>query len=186
MTKYEETMSDLTNLELRLQRVEDQLELLRLEGAYAYFYDRDEGQAWAALFTEDGVYSGRQLAGMGEPNFIQGRANLAKFCQADRSSCVHMLHLPHFAIDGDTATARILVQHRGQFIEHGRPTQTQATGCYDVTYRRTGEGWRIHRRVNTFYERQVQIAFGFEPSIPDIDVPPRPKSGEYPYRDRRG
>ncbi len=33
-------MSDLKNLELRLKRVEDQLELLRLEGAYAYFYDR--------------------------------------------------------------------------------------------------------------------------------------------------
>ena len=30
-------MSDLNSLELRLRRVEDQLELLRLEGAYAYF-----------------------------------------------------------------------------------------------------------------------------------------------------
>jgi hypothetical protein len=185
MTEGEETMSDLNKLELRLKRIEDQLELLRLEGAYAYFYDRGEGQAWAALFTEDGAYSGRQLAGMGEPNFVQGRANLAKFCEADPVSCVHMLHLPHFAIDGDTATSRILVQHRGQFIEHGRPTQTQATGCYDVSYRRTGEGWRILRRVNTFYERQVNIAFGFEPSVPNLDVPPRPESGEYPYRDRR-
>ena len=87
--------------------------------------------------------AGRQRAGMGEGNLVQGRANLAKFCEADRVSCVHMLHLPHFVIDGDAATSRILVQHRGQFIEHGRPTQTQSTGCYDVTYRRTGEGWRI-------------------------------------------
>src|SRR6476620_5443513 len=120
-------MSDIKNLELRLKRVEDQLELLRLEGAYAFFYYRGEGQAWAALFTEDGVYSGRQLAGMGEPNFVQGRANLSKFCEADTVSCVHMLYLPHFAIDGDTATSRILVQHRGQFIEHGRPNETQST-----------------------------------------------------------
>jgi hypothetical protein len=178
-------MSDLNSLELRLKRVEDQLELLRLEGAYAFFYDRGEGQAWAALFTEDGVYSGRQLAGMGEPNFVQGRANLTRFCESDPVSCVHMLHLPHFAIDGDTATARILVQHRGKLIEHGRPTQTQATGCYDVAYRRTGEGWRINRRVNTFYDRQVDIAFGFERSVPDLEVPPRPESGEYPYRDKR-
>ena len=181
-------MSDLKSLELRLSRVEDQLELLRLEGAYAFFYDRGDGQGWAALFTEDGVYSGRQLAGMGEPNFIQGRANLTRFCEAGRSvSCVHMLHLPHFMIDGDTATSRILIQHRGKMIdEHGRPTQTQSVGCYDVSYRRTGEGWRIHRRVNTFYERQMHIAFGFERSIPDLDVPPRPESGEYPYRDSRG
>jgi hypothetical protein len=178
-------MSDIKNLELRLKRIEDQLELLRLEGAYAYFYDRGDGQEWAGLFTEDGFYAGRQRAGMGEGNLVQGRANLAKFCEADRVSCVHMLHLPHFVIDGDTATSRILVQHRGQFIDHDRPTQTQSTGCYDVTYRRTGEGWRIQRRVNTFYERQVNIAFGFEPSIPDIEAPPRPASGEYPYRDRR-
>jgi hypothetical protein len=180
-------MSDLTNLELRLKRVEDQLELFRLEGAYAYFYDRGEGQAWAALFTEDGAYSGRERVGLGEPNFIQGRANLAKFCEADPVSCVHMLHLPHFTIDGDTATARIFVQHRGQFVdEQGRATQTQATGCYDVSYRRTGEGWRILRRVNTFFERQVNSAFGFEPAVPDLTVPARPASGEYPYRDRRG
>ena len=59
-------MSDLNSLELRLKRIEDQLELLRLEGAYAYFYDRGDGQAWAALFTEDGFYAGRQHAGMGE------------------------------------------------------------------------------------------------------------------------
>ena len=180
-------MSDLKNIELRLKRIEDQLELLRLEGAYAYFFDRGEGQEWAALFTEDGVYSGRQLAGLGEPNFVQGRTNLAKFCEANRVSCVHMLHLPHFSIDGNSATSRILVQHRGKRIdEHNRPTQTESTGCYDVAYRRTGEGWRIHRRVNTFYDRQVQIAFGFQPSVPDLDVPPRPESGEYPYRDRRG
>lgn len=180
-------MSDMKNIELRLKRVEDQLELLRLEGAYAFYYDRGDGPGWANLFTEDGVYSGRQFAGMGEPNFIQGRANLAKFCEAGRRvSCVHMLHLPHFVVDGDTATSRILISHRGQFVEHGRPTHTQSVGCYDVSYRCTGEGWRIYRRVNTFYDRQVHIDFGFERSIPDLDVPPLPESGEYPYRDKRG
>jgi hypothetical protein len=176
-------MSDLNSLELRLKRVEDQLELFRLEGAYAFFFDRREEQAWAGLFTEDGVYSRRELAGIGEPVFIQGRANLAKYCAANRVSCVHMLHLPHFVIDGDAATSRILVQYRGKLIEHGRPVQTESIGCYDVSYRRTGEGWRILSRVNTFYDRQVDTAFGFERSIPDLDVPPRPASGEYPYRD---
>lgn len=180
-------MSDLKDLERRLQRAEDQLELLRLEGAYAYHYDSGDGKAWAALFTEDGVYSGRPIAGMGEPNFIQGRANLAKFCETDRVSCVHMLNLPHFDIDGDRATARIHLQHRGTSIdEHGRPVQTQAVGFYDVAYRRTDEGWRIHRRVTNFYDRRVHTAFGYEPSVSDLDVPPLPESGEYPYRDSRG
>ncbi len=36
---------------------------------------------------------------MGEPIFIQGRANLARYCESNRVSCVHMLHLPHFVID---------------------------------------------------------------------------------------
>lgn len=180
-------MSDhLNNLELRLKRVEDQLELLRLEGAYAFFFDRGEGQAWAGLFTEDGAYSRRQLAGMGEPILIQGRANLAKYCDSNRVSCVHMLHLPHFVIDSDAATSRILVSYRGKLIEHGRPTHIESIGCYDVSYRRTGEGWRIRGRVNTIYDRQVDTAFGFERSIPDLEVPPRPESGAYPYRDGRG
>ena len=179
-------MSDLVNLELRLKRIEDQLELLRLEGAYAFFFDRREEQAWADLFTEDGVYSRRQLAGIGQAIFVQGRANLAKYCESNHVSCVHMLHLPHFVIDGDEATSRILVQYRGKLIEHGRHTQTQSIGCYDVSYRRTGEGWRIHCRVNTFYDRQVDTAFGFERSIPDFEVPPCPASGQYPYRDGKG
>ena len=179
-------MSDLTNLELRLRKVEDQLELLRLEGAYAFFFDRREDEAWAALFAEDGVYTRRPLAGMGAPVLIQGRANLAKYCKSNRVSCVHMLHLPHFVIDGDTATSRVFVQYRGKVIEQGPRTQTASIGYYDVSYRRTGEGWRIHCRVNTFYDRQVDTAFGFERSIPDFDVPARPESGEYPYRDGKG
>jgi hypothetical protein len=179
-------MSDVAHLELRLKRIEDQLELLRLEGAYAFFFDRKEAQGWAGLFTDDGVYSRRQPPGMGEPIFIQGRANLARYCESNRISCILMLHLPHFAIDGDAATSRILVQYRGQVMEPGRPSQTESVGCYDVSYRRTGEGWRIHHRVNTFYDRQVYTAFGFERSIPDFEVPPRPASGEYPYRDGKG
>ena len=178
-------MSDLASLELRLKRVEDQLELLRLEGAYAFFFDRKEAQAWAGLFTEDGVYSRRQLAGTGAPVFIQGRANLTRYCASNRVSCLHMLHLPHFAIDGDAATSRILVSYRGKVIENGHSTQTESIGCYDVSYRRTIEGWRIHHRVNAIYDRQVDTAFGFETSTPDLDVPPRPASGEYPYRDGR-
>jgi hypothetical protein len=176
-------MSDLNSLELRLKRVEDQLELLRLEGAYAYFFDRKEAQAWAGLFTEDGAYSRRPLAGMGEPVFIQGRANLARYCETNRVSCLHMLHLPHFMVDGDAATSRILSEYRGKVIEPGRSTQTRTAGCYDVAYRRTNEGWRIRSRVNTFYDRQVDTAFGFPSSTPDLDVPPRPETGDYPYRD---
>src|SRR5262245_1683709 len=126
MIKCEETMSDLGNLELRLRRVEDQLDLMRLEGAYAFFFDRKEGPAWAGLFTEDGAYSRRQPAGMGEPVLIQGRTNLAKYCDTNRVNCVHMLHLPHFAISGDAATSRILVQYRGKLTEQGRPTQTES------------------------------------------------------------
>lgn len=179
-------MSDLNNLELRLRRVEDQLELLRLEGAYAFFFDRKDAHAWAGLFAEDGAYSRRQPAGMGEPIFIQGRTNLAKYCESNRVSCVHMLHLPHFVTDGDAATSRILVQYRGKLTEQVRPTQTESIGCYDVSYRRTADGWRIHSRVNTIYDRQIDTAFGFDPSIPDLNLPPRPASGEYPYRDGKG
>lgn len=179
-------MSDRDSLELRLKRVEDQLELLRLEGAYAFFFDRREAQAWAGLFAEDGVYTRREPGGTGAAVFIQGRANLARFCESNHVDCIHMLHLPHFEIDGDAATSRILIDYRGKSIELGRSTHNASIGCYDTRYRRTGEGWRIHSRVNTIYDRQADTAFGFERSIPDLDVPPRPQSGDYPYRDGRG
>src|SRR3569833_2502538 len=113
-------MSDLASLELRLQRIEDQLELLRLEGAYAYFFDRREARAWAGLFTEDGAYSRRQPAANGKPILIQGRANLARYCESNQVDCVHMLHLPHFVIDGDAATSRILIQYRGKTSVSGQ------------------------------------------------------------------
>ena len=135
-------MSDLNNLELRLKRIEDQLELLRLEGAYAFFFDRKEAQAWAGLFTEDGAYSRRQLAGMGEPIFIQGRANLAKYCESNRISCVHMLHLPHFVIDGDTATSSsdyVMFTREGdgawQVLAAGRYQDRLARHAPDGTWR---------------------------------------------------
>ena len=46
----------------RLADLADRLELLDLEGAYARTFDSHDGEAWAALFTVDGVYQARGLA----------------------------------------------------------------------------------------------------------------------------
>jgi hypothetical protein len=176
-------MSDQSELERRLRAVEDRVELLDLEGRYAYFYDCHLGKEWASLFTEDGVYSGHPHPGIVQTNFVQGRANLEKFCNSDKVSCIHLLTVPYLVIEGDEAKSRVHLQHRGSSTdEWGRPLLTQSVGYYDVSYRRTEEGWRIQRRVTTFYNRTRQITYGYSPEWGDLSVPPLPESGEYPYQ----
>ena len=63
-------------MEHRLRAVEDRLALLELEGAYARAFDSRDGDAWAALFTDDGIYQARERT-PGEPGAPQGRAQLA-------------------------------------------------------------------------------------------------------------
>jgi hypothetical protein len=176
-------MSEQPDLERRLRAAEDRLEILALEGRYAFCYDSHLGKEWSLLFTEDGVYSGYPHPGIVQTNFVQGRANLEKFCNSEKVSCIHLMNIPYVAIDGDEAKARVPLQHRGHSTdEHGRPLLTQSDGYYDVAYRRTDEGWRIARRVTTFYNRSRLITYDYNPDWADLSVPPLPDSGEYPYQ----
>jgi len=63
----------------RLRAIEDRLALLEVEAAYARAFDGRDGEAWAALFTEDGIYQARGRT-PGEPGAPQGRAQLADYC----------------------------------------------------------------------------------------------------------
>lgn len=182
----ETRMSERSSLEERLVLLEDRMALLELEGAYAATYDRRDGDAWAALFTEDGIYQGRRFEGMEDLNYVQGRAALAEFCRTSPVEGVHYLHVPQHSIDGDHAQGRLAFQARGMSVDaHGRVSLTQADGYYDVSYRRTEEGWRIRQRFTVYVERGKRAVLGYDGS-------PSPFSTENPavgtgtvYRDRR-
>lgn len=131
----------------RLAELADRLELLDLEGAYARTFDSRDGDAWAALFTPDGVYQARGLA-PGDPGHHAGRAALAEFCTNAPFDGLHLLHVPEITVDGDEALARVHLQFLGTFRREGNPT-IEMSGYYDVRYVRVDGRWRIRHRVTT-------------------------------------
>lgn len=133
----------------RVRAVEDRLAIMELEAEYARAWDAADGAAWAAVFTDDGVFDARPVGDMAE-NVVRGRAALTTYC--DHVSTLyrglHFMHLPRLRIDGERAVARLHFQWTGLF--HARPNHTgrrETIGYYDVTYRRVGEEWRIAYRV---------------------------------------
>lgn len=176
----------IADLNLRLRAVEDRLEICQIEGAYSSAYDGAKGEEWAALFTEDGIYQGRQLEGMSELNFVQGRKALAEFCNSSPVSCIHYLNVPDITIAGDDATGRINFTFRAFGVDRfGRVNATEAQGYYDVAYKRTAQGWRIRRRFTVYFERGQSTAYGYEPSAAPFGASNPPFDEKAGYRDRR-
>jgi hypothetical protein len=155
----------MADLEARLRAVEDRLALIELEGAYARAFDDHDGDAWAALFTPDGVYQSRVLPEAAGPvNFVQGTEALRRFCSDAPFAGIHFLHLPQLTLARDTATARIHLEFHGAYADAatGAPL-TKLAGYYDVAYERHGDRWLIARRVTTAFAREVRATFGYVP-----------------------
>lgn len=161
------------DLEARLRAAEDQLELLALEGIYGYAYDSRQGELWASLFTEDGIYEGRRWATVPahKRSFVQGRANLAHFCEHDTNSGAHYIHAPYFKIDADAATGRVHFQilTNGN-DEYGRAQNWVVSGYYDVAYVRTDAGWKIRRRVTTYMVAEQRTLYSYEASAAGLET----------------
>ena len=176
----------LVALEQRLRAVEDRLAICQIEGAYSSAHDGAKGDDWAALFTEDGIYQGRQLEGMSELNFVQGRKALSEFCNSSPVNCIHYLNVPDITIGGDDATARINFTFRAFGVDSfGRVNGTEAQGYYDVAYKRTSDGWRIRRRFTVYFERSQKTAYGYEPSAAPFGDSNPPLDDKAVFRDRR-
>lgn len=172
-----------SEIEKRLVLAEDRLAIFELEGAYGPTYDGKQAEAWAALFTEDGVYRGRQLEGMPEQNLVQGREDLIRFCNEQQLNGTHFMHLPHIVLDGDTATARVHHQYQGADVDGcGRVQLRSVTGYYDVLYARTSGGWRIRHRITNYLEAGRSSFYPYEETAGDFD-----SAGfqGISYRDRR-
>jgi hypothetical protein len=147
------------DLQARLAAVEDRLALIELEAMYARTYDAREGEAWAALFTPDGIYQSRGASASGGGSFVQGRAALARSCVEAKHDGIHLMHLPQLTITGDRAIGRVHLEFAAR--DHGDDTHRRMVGYYDIEYARVDGRWFIKRRVTTAFARQSQTAFGY-------------------------
>ena len=174
-------------IEQRLEAAEDRLALLDLEGEYGFLYDSRQSRLWSELFTEDGIYQGRQLVGMAAQNLVQGRSNLADFCETEPLSGMHFLHVPHLTLAGDTAVGRVHFKFEGSGTnEYCRSHARSVSGYYDTAYVRTPAGWRIRRRITTYLESSQTTTYPYEPTPADLDQRVEAPVSDATYRDKRG
>lgn len=150
------------SLESRISDLEATIEIMNLEAIYARVWDTGQSEAWADVFTEDGVFE--IVANPGRPGRkVQGRAELAEFCREVNSHTIgiHLMHTSHIVVDGDTATGGLYFEFRRVNRQAGDETaQGSTSGYYDVRYVRTEGGWRMKARVekgiirasSTFYD----------------------------------
>ena len=70
----------MNGMERRLRAVEDRLEILDLEAAYAVAWDFGRAQEWAELFTADGWF---EMIATGSMPYLRvtGHAELRGFCE---------------------------------------------------------------------------------------------------------
>ena len=136
----------LAELERRLRRVEDELELIHLIAGYGPAVDSGSAEVTAAIWTEDGVYDVF-------PRVLHGRAELAAMVTGEMhqrlitGGAAHLQGPPHIVVDGDTAT----VTHYSQLVLRDAETDSfrvWRTGVNVWTFVRTADGWRATSRVN--------------------------------------
>jgi hypothetical protein len=120
------------------QEMADLLEIQQLAARYMSFTARKEEDRWSEVFTPDGEYNA-----FGTPYGLDAFPALLKSAPPGQ----YIGNVPIVEFDGDTATG---IQHY-VFIEQG--THEMRLAWYSDEYRRTVDGWRIHRRSTTFMRR---------------------------------
>lgn len=142
MTTADERIADL---EKRLRRVEDQLEIANLIAAYGPLVDNGDPTGTALLWTEDGVYDV-------DTGTYEGRdgisAMVASRLHQDLISrgCVHLTAPPRIHLHGDTAVAvtqsQLVVRRESGGFDVRRATAHR----WELV--RTKDGWLIKLRTS--------------------------------------
>lgn len=130
----------MADLEKRLRRIEDRLELQDLVVRYFIAADDDDHATIGELFAEQGVFTA--------PGFVGGRnrAEVVEFVKADRANMGPTVHTPNYALfefrDDDHASGTV-----GAHLELARGGTTLFGAVrYQDDYVREGGRWRFARR----------------------------------------
>ncbi|MFB6142197.1 MAG: nuclear transport factor 2 family protein [Halorientalis sp.] len=132
------------SVEQRLERLESREEIKELRAEYCYCVDDTDGEAFAALFTEDATLD------FGSAGTYTGHEELREFVDSvvpeHYEFIVHMVHNPVIDVDGDTATGRWYFE--APCTSGG--TDMWIQGVYDEAYERVDGAWRFADVEATF------------------------------------
>jgi len=136
------------HLQETIRELEDVRDIFNLAAEYCYAADSQNPEAYASVFAEDGILDVGPMGGQ-----IEGRDAIRQFCHETFppavSFSIHYLHNPHIVVCGDTAKGRFYWEAPITW----RPTNEAVwqAGSYDDQYVRTEEGWKIKKKLVTFY-----------------------------------
>jgi hypothetical protein len=134
----------LAVLERRLQRLEDEVAVLRLVNSWGPAVDTGSSEAAAALWHEDGVLES-------DLSHLQGPGAVFAMVESDgqqaliTQGCAHVQSAPIVRIDGDEAQA---VTYSQVYLhsDDGHAVWRVSANLWE--FARTPVGWRVTRRAN--------------------------------------
>lgn len=135
--------------ELRLQ---DRTLIAEMLAQYSYRWDGKDAAAFAALFTEDGEMerwvSGERVEG----SVVSGKEGILEYARdshqgrlADRQTRHHFSALVFLELSDNWAVTEnmALITHQTA----NNPPAIASSGIYRISWRKTGQGWRMEKRI---------------------------------------
>jgi len=164
------TADRLTALEERIARVEDQLAIYQLLMTYGPSADSGSDDVVRALHTEDAEYDSGVETFHGATGIAEMIAlPLHRDIMAGGSS--HIATLPVIHLDGDRASALC----HGQLLRFDKEADCfriwRATSVR-LEFRRTDDGWKIHRRANQLMDGSAASHQHFRDSLRSVGAIP--------------
>ena len=131
----------------------DRIEIAEQLAQYSYRWDSKDAEGFSELFTDEAVierwYDGILVPG----SRIVGRRSIFEYAKrshegrlADRQTRHHMSSLIFLELSEKRALTENMALITHQTAESGTPF-ISASGIYRNTWRKTGHGWRIVKRI---------------------------------------
>jgi hypothetical protein len=128
--------------------VEDKMEILELISRYSFAADTEGPEAFAGVFSEDGIFHGR--AGQPDEIIVRGHNQLLAFAarayqgRGTRQGRHHQSTTMFVELNGDSACTRTYLMTTN--VAEGSLPLVGLTSVYEDEIVRTPEGWRIKYR----------------------------------------
>lgn len=148
---------DSSDLEMRLQLIEDKLAILNILAGSPLSSDVASESYWESMFAHDAVMDRGGTHGLESRAEIMDIVRGADQASAIESGMAHVAALPHIRIDGDRAVATgylqvLVVDPDSPQVNLAGKGSRKALATYHLTvnrweFARTDQGWQVTKRV---------------------------------------